>query len=275
MAEDPRREALWKRVEQSEYGNLPPLRAPLSRPVSAVLILLRIFVDWAYRNSTVFRPFVDRDDVRPERTKLFHPFGTVAKAQFAPVANTTYDGLFRSGALCLIRLSLGSDTQNYVPGISVKFFVKNKPSLNVVGVPCLDGQESHDFFAREPTTSFPASVGPARALEGTLGCVSRPRNINTRKVSIVTLGQVQNDGTEIPNGRAPDALTFRNPSRHLAADTQDFRAGIGAVCQPGDVLYEVWDSSNKLGELKLETNFKASTFGDRELSFHHQQSPIT
>lgn len=271
---DSRREALWKSIEQSEYRSLPPLNAPLSSPISAAIVLLRILVDRAFCNNTVFKTFVDKDDIRPDRTKLFHPFGTVAKAQFVPVTNTTYDGIFQSGALCLVRLSLGSDTHNYVPGIAVKFFVKNKPSLNVVGVPCLDGQTSQDFFAREPKTSFLPATGSAKALEGALGCASKSRDINTRKVTVTTLGQVRSDGTEVPDGRAPDVLTFRNPSRHLAADTQDFRAGIGAVCQPGDVLYEVWGNDNKLGELKLETGFKASAFGDRELSFHHQRSPI-
>lgn len=276
MVDDPRREALWKRVEESEYNNLPPLDAPLSRPASAVFYLSRILVDWTYRQSTVFKPFVDKNDVRPGRKKLVHSFGTVAKARFIPAADTTYDGIFKSGALCLVRLSLASDTHNYVPGISVKFFVNSKPSFNVVAIPSFDGQESQDFFARVPTTSFPSgSTGPAKAIECVLGTVSKPRNISTRKVSIVALGRVQSDGTENPNGRAPDALTFRNPSRHLAADTQDFRASIGAVCRPGDVLYEVWDSDNsKLGELKLETGFKASAFGDCELSFHHLQSPI-
>lgn len=273
MAEDPRRDALWKRVEQSEYSKLPPLDVPLGHPVSAVFVLLRILVDCIFRNTTVFKPFTDRDDVRPERAKLFHTFGTVAKARFIPVANAKYDGIFQSGALCLVRLSLGTDTQNYAPGVAVKFFVDNKQSVNVVAVPSLDTQTSQDFFVRAPKTSFLPAVGSAKALEDTLGCVSKSRNTNTRKVSVAALGRVQSDGTEIPNGRAPDVLTFCNPGRHLAPDTQDFRAGIGAVCQPGDVLYEVWGDNSKLGELKLDTGFKASAFGDRELSFHHERSP--
>ena len=277
-----RRAALWDQVKQSEYSSVPPLSAPMANPIKAAGIIGRMLIDPLFRTNTVFKPYADRDDVRPPREKLFHTFGSVAEATFVPESGSAFSGIFRSGAPCLVRLSLAGDDKNYVAGVAIKFFVEGKPSVNLVALPSLDGQKrvdaagqevtNRDFFANEPTTWFPAASGAAKLLEGALSLLSKGRGIDPRRVSLAPLAQVQANGAAVAQASAPEKLTLRNPAHHFAVDTpEDFRVELKHTYHAGDTLYEVWHEGDKLGTLRLDSEFVASEFGDRQLAFNHQK----
>ena len=275
-----RRARLWERVEQTAYATLPPLHAPMATAPGALAAIGRMLVDPLFRKNTVFAPYDDLGDVRPPRQKLFHTFGSVAKATFEADAGHRFSGLFRSGAPCLLRLSLAGDEHSYVPGVAIKFFVENSASLNLVAVPSLDGQSTtdaaggqisdRDFFAHEPTTSFAPARGPARLLEGVLGLLSRRRGVDPRRVSLQALAAIDRDGETVSQAAAPEHLRLRSPAYHLASTTgSDFRVELEATCRAGEAIYEVWAESVRLGVLRLESPLVASAFGDTELAFRH------
>ena len=266
-----RQEQLWARTCATAYAVLPSTaEAPMGQPLKALGIIGSMLWSKTFRQETVFKPFDVSSDLRPDRQKLFHTFGTAAKATYIPEQNHPYDGIFRTGSPCYVRLSLASSEDNYVPGVSVKFLVDGKPSVNIVALPSLDSQTSHDFFARECTTYFPPATGPARVLETVLGWLSRGRGINPRKICLQPLADTTRSGGTVIAGRAPDRLILRNPGHHLdPTGQQDFRQALADRFEKGDSLCELWSDEVKLGTLQLDSKFVPSTFGDREVSFQH------
>jgi hypothetical protein len=148
------RDALWDQVRARPYTTLPALG---SRGVGEHL--------WdtlqALRKKVLERTFSTASDVRPERVKLFHPFGSVASVVYEARAGHPYTGLFASGGEGLARLSLATDDESYIPGIALKLFVAGAPSVNIHAIPSFEPQRGRDFFERAPSNVIPPPTDTA------------------------------------------------------------------------------------------------------------------
>lgn len=157
--------------------------------------------------------FDDRDDVRDERGKTFHRWGTTAKVRFVPNAqgmaqtlmggraDDGYTGVFATGAVGIARLSLGLGDVLYAPGIGLKLFVDGQPSVNVHAIPRDGGQDCHDFL--KPSLSSEIDPTP---LDGFLKWASKA---NPGLRTVLPLAMVEADGTAVESPRAPHHIEFR------------------------------------------------------------------
>jgi predicted flap endonuclease-1-like 5' DNA nuclease len=271
---------LWKAVEGTRYSKVPPIQ------FSFIYFGIR-FLSLPFLSQ----PFDVTLDVRPPRTKWLHQFGTIAKAEFVPNLNPPpnyeeiyppFSGLFETGALGVVRLSLAMNTRFYITGISLKLFVDGKSSQNLVANPSLDPQDTKNFFELGMTDRLPESVKfpfglpPARALSNWwMGMISPPRD-----QPVAHFARVKSNGDPVTNPRVPYQVFCIPASDELMQDpntTEDFRALIGKI-KPDTVLYRVHARASEDGpwipiaSIKNTSKFLTSEFDDRVLSYHHTRS---
>lgn len=271
---------LWKAVEETRYLKVPPIQ------FSFIYFGIR-FVSLPFLS----KPFDVTLDVRPPRTKWLHQFGTVAKAEFVPDQDPPpnyegiyppFSGLFETGALGVVRLSLAMNTRFYITGMSLKLFVDGKPSQNVVVNPSLDPQDTKNFFELGMTDRLPVSVKfpfglpPARVLsDWWMGMISPPRD-----QPVAHLARVKSNGDSVYNPRVPYQVLCIPANDDLMQDpdtTKDFRDLIGKI-KPDTILYRVHAKASEDGpwipvaSIKTTSKFVISEFDDRVLSYHHTRS---
>lgn len=287
------RDALWAKVAAEPYATLPALgSAGFQHTVKDTAAGLN--------KGNLRRAFDVDEDARPTRTKTFHPFGTVAKVVFEPDLGTpgmtrrlpdgseqpgapAYTGLWKTGAVGLVRLSLADDLDPYIPGVGLKLLVDGGPSANVLAIPNFAHQKSSDFFLRAPTNVLPGTAGLGFLGKLQIGLFIR---IQKRAVphplilSLERLGAVERSGAAVEAPRSPHQIEFRPGDVHLPADSQeDFRALLAAQVPAGTVIYRVFgrDQGGEwayLGAVRTESAFVASAYGDKELHFvHHEWFP--
>lgn len=288
-------EALWQRVSATPYETLPKVGSAGFQ---------HTFKDTtaAFNKAHLRRAFDLDQDARPDRTKTFHPFGTVAKVVFEPhqgvagvigrLADGTvipaephpYTGLFRSGGVGLVRLSLASADDPFIPGVALKMLVDGAPSANVLAIPSFNGQDGRDFFLRTPTNVLPGTSDLGFLGKLTIGLFIR---IQQRAVphplvlSLDRLASVDKSGARVEHPRAPFQIELRPAGVHTpAADETDFRTALAAHVPAGSVIYNVFGRDEGastwwyLGALRTQSGFVASAYGDRELHFvHHEWFP--
>jgi hypothetical protein len=260
-----KQERLWRAVVNHAYDTLPPVN------VSAFLALLGVV-----RVRLMSQPFEVDADVRPERAKSFHRFGTCAKVRWIPEEGHGYTGLFQSGALGLARLSMTLSQKDYAPAVAIKLLVDGEASRNVLLDQSPDSQTSRDFFERLPTN---VSLWPMRfplryAWHFVHFMLSKVAQVMYQPLHHVAA--ITSDGQSVASPRAPDRIFLDAPGRvHLFPDTTaDFRTLLGQI-PSGCLLYRVWAAPSKSDEMILigsvitESGFVASEFGDRVLAMHH------
>lgn len=278
-----KQEQLWGMISKTPYKtNLPEIIGPDFE--GAMELMDPEFDAKAFSNNT--------DILEQGRKKHIHTFGTCTKITFIPSENSPFTGIFASKALGILRLSLAVPASeegfifsaNAKPGIAVKFFVDNKPSLNTFAMPSLGGQESANLFEYNYTNDLPKpSWSPktailecrfAKALEH-LG----QANGNARSLSSEHLASITSDGKEVSMPLAPYELIFM-PTKEAkllfknAKMKHDFRK---ILENKGEsiTLFEVRARLAKtdtqsilIGSIVTTENFIASEFGDN-LFFKH------
>jgi predicted flap endonuclease-1-like 5' DNA nuclease len=272
---------LWRAVEETRYSKVPPVK------FSFIYFGVR-FVSLPFLSQ----PFDVTLDVRPPRTKWLHQFGTIAKAEFVPEPYPPpnyewiyppFTGLFETGALGVVRLSLAMSTRFYITGLSLKLFVDGKPSQNLVVNPSLDPQDTKNFFELGMTDRLPAAVkfpfGPPANVfaDFWMGLISNPR-----EQSVAHLARVKSNGDPVADPRVPYQLFCIPASDDFMQDpntTEDFRDLIGKI-KPDTVLYRVHARATKggqwipIGSIKTTSKFVTSEFDDRVLSYHHTRTSL-
>jgi hypothetical protein len=271
---------LWKAVEETPYSKLPPVR------FSFIYFGIR-FVSLPFLS----RPFDVTQDVRPPRTKWLHQFGTIAKAELVANPNPPpnyegtyppFTGLFETGALGVVRLSLAMSTRFYITGMSLKLFVDGKSSQNLVVNPSLDPQDTKNFFQLGMTdrlpvaVKFPFGLPPARVFsDWWMGMISNPRDQPAAHIS-----RLKSNGESVADPRVPYQVFCIPASGDLMQDPdtrEDFRDLIGKI-KPETVLYRVQAKASKDGpwipiaSIKTTSKFVTSEFDDRVLSYHHTRT---
>ncbi len=256
---------LWGATAAIPYYRLPRLgRAGVGKTLRDTLGALNL--------KGLRKTFDMGADERTPRTKIFHPYGAVAKVVFEPVAGHGFTGLFAHRTPGLVRLSLAVDDEEYVPGIGLKLFVDGQPSRNVHAIPSFDGQASRDFFARAPSTVIPEPSNLAIKMFARLA----RRIADPLRRSVDHVAAVSPSGAAVTSPRAPYQLVFQPASVHFAPDTRaDFRTELARRVPAGSVIYTVHAKDPatgqliRLGQLRTESGFVASAHGDRMLHFLH------
>src|SRR4051812_48090342 len=105
---DAKREILWTKIQENAYTSATlPKEGP--SPTESLKALWAPYLTHAFTNTG--------DEMEDGRKKLLHPLGTVAKIQLNIIPNSTYSGVFQSGALGFARLSWARfDYSNIMPG---------------------------------------------------------------------------------------------------------------------------------------------------------------
>lgn len=227
-------DALWRAIVASEYapGDMPDVasRGGLSSALddsvaSLVLSLLR-------------RGYTTKGDQRPERHKIFHTFGAVARVVFEPGSGAAadsslglddrllgapprlrkarplaprYSGLLASGGEGLLRLSLGAGEGFYMPGAALKLFVDGHESADVLAIPGFGPRaDKHILHPNNPLTNDLApptgSLGPL--LRGGMRYFSLVAE-DPLFLSVAPLCVRRSDGAPASRVTAPRALVFR------------------------------------------------------------------
>lgn len=254
--------AVWREMTAAPYGTLPEVG---SRGVgSSVWDTLQ-----ALRRKVLDRTFSEATDVRPPRTKLFHPFGSVATVRFEAASGHPFTGFFATGGLGLARLSLATDEKTFIPGIALKLFVSGRPSVNIHAIPSFDPQTSRDFFLRAPSNEIPPPTNVAIKLFSKFAS----KIADPLRRSVDHVAAVRPDGTPVASPVAPRRIHFRPAEVHFPErDGRDFRDALATI-PVGTVIYTVFAETPggevKVGDVRTTSKLVASEWGDRVLHFEH------
>jgi hypothetical protein len=271
---------LFSQIESSAYGSrLPAMISPTRWSRTSLLSA-------SYNAKT----FSHQGDVMPKgRQKLIHSFGSVALVSFMPILNHAYTGLLSAGAPhAMIRVSLESPLSNdaepsLTPGLAIKFFIDNKPSVNILAKPSLDGQTKPNIFEYAYTTDLPkpswsiATWVQEYRFSSALSYVGQGGG-NQRALSIDEMANQTSMGEEVLSPVVPFALEFVATADLKALGDikhgQDFRVALEGKGLD-IVLFEVYAKSSEegapflIGHVVGRSNFIASSVGDNKLFFRH------
>jgi hypothetical protein len=265
-----KREALWVAGQKTRYVDLPPVTYSL---ITAGIGMLNL----AYLRLA----FSTAADVRPPRTKLFHPFGILVKVVLEPVPGNPFTGLFATGAIGLARLSLSMDEQEFIPSAAFKWFIDGQASRNMLLDRSLDPEPTTDFFGSNPTnyTNAPKMGNVGRfwwLINWWLGLVSSPL-----VQPLDQLANVTRYGDVVETPVAPFQIFLAAPKeRHFdPRSKQDFRSALMRI-PAGSVLYEATAIVAQgappvpVATIRTQSEFTASAFCDRVISLHHTANSL-
>lgn len=267
-----KRNLLWSEIQSSAFETLPETNNGfgISFAMASVQSLTSLAV--SFDRSSDFMP--------QGRKKIIHPWGAVAQVRWNSLS-AEYTGLLESGSYGLARLSIAGDPSvlGFIPGMALKLFVDQKPSANLQVMFSLDGQgEDNNVFRNNFSNSIPAPTNPIlKSLAALFALVKNPPTY----LALNHLTQNTADGKTVQDPKTPYALVFK-PNKQFEVLFQqhhdlDFRDTL-ALLPNHQVLYFVYAQKNasskttqKIGELILESSFIASEFGDEKLFFQHNR----
>jgi hypothetical protein len=265
--------ALWQAILDTRYPSLPPVK------FSYLWSVVRGFIIYALR-----KPFVTVSDVRPPRSKLFHPWGTAAKMRYVADGIHPYTGLFKTGARGLVRLSLAMDVERYSPGGGFKFLIDGQPSQNLVSVPGLDPFHHRNFFGPSLTNVLAAPTIPPFSRGWFFSYTWMSKVANPLVQPLGHLARVTARGETVTQAKAPYRV-FLRPPEDIGFDPetkQDFRDELSTRIKPGTTIYRMYGIAEQggveevyLGHFVTESSFVAASFVDKLLAFEHAREPVS
>ncbi len=217
------------------------------------------------------------DEMPKGRKKIIHANGSVGKMVFEPASGHPFTGIYQRGGRGLVRLSLAqaSTDTSYIPGMAVKFFVDDHPSLNLHVMNALEGQgEDWNFFAKTFSNQIEHPTGwVLKAIEKIFEWTRSPAN----DLPVSHLAQWNEYGEPIAMPVAPTRLFFKpveSVSHIIPSDSrEDFRQSLETI--PLGPIYDVYGElagrSYLIGTIHLESQLLASKYGDSTLFFQHQR----
>jgi hypothetical protein len=248
------------------------------------------------------------DQLPTGRAKMLHPFGAVARFELVTDENAPrYTGLLAPGSKVygIARFSLAGDAKliGFTPGMALKFLVDGKPSLNVMAMDSLMGQDRDRNFFRhlfangvgDPHVGVPfwdllnwAKADALAFASNTIFAASMaqgPDAPNPNHLRVDHLAAWKPDGKPVPRAErdypydllfepAP-ALQRKWDNNFLYRYVSDYRDVLGEIVSPGDVLYTVYGAKRgeptprRIGVIRATSRFVASKWGDFRLFFRH------
>lgn len=267
-----KQQLIWEQIELSKYDKLP---------VKGVngFDMLNLF-KVKYLTKTISH---QSDEMPVSRKKIIHTYGSVAKITFIPADYTPkYTGLFDCIVPGICRASVVMyDKNNLQPGLALKFFVDAHSSLNTVALHTIDGQGKNYNFFEYPFSNI---IPPAKSvfMRNVLDFFTKAARVfnpdgNAMKVSITPFSKIRVDGKLETTPVAPKQLYFHSNSKCNSDpdDSRDFRIKLGEL-PAGIKLFDVFvkksditDELLLIGEIRLDSKFIASKYGDEKLFFQH------
>lgn len=286
-----KKEELWSLITSSEYslnfihqalGTVSPeLRKKLEDPE-----YLKV-------------SFTHASDELPEgRVRLIHANGTVAKIRLERTEESKFTGLFQSGATGLVRLSLAAPQVGviagrlplvpsipFIPGMGLKLLIDGKESVNLMTMNSLDGQNNSRFFAESFTNDLPqpeVREETKKMFEAFQQAVTELKpGSSPLYLTLAPWARVSRDGSVVEKPLAPHAILMVPTKEACQAYcgwanvlTVDFRGRLENL-EVGTTIYEIYTVEVKgstpvhWGKLVMESEFVASSYGDRGLFFRH------
>lgn len=214
------------------------------------------------------------------RKKFIHSVGATAKVSFVSNGKHKYTGLFKGASSGLLRLSAAKQPteDNIAPGFGLKFFRNGTESANLVAMPSLTGQSSFDIFENDYNNHVPYPKSDF-ALKLVAKKFTQASNCPLM-VGVSDLAAVGEDGVYADDVVFPWRLTFRPTGKiHFPVKAYDVNGFLGLLegIPAPTTLFNVYamDSPNAegvvpIGEIKMDSLFFRSTYGDEKLFFRHQ-----
>lgn len=217
------------------------------------------------------------DQMPKGRVKIIHSNGSVGKISLLPTPHHPFTGLYQTGAIGVVRLSLAASPtdESYIPGMAIKFIIPLRQSLNVHVMNCLEGQgRNWNFFAKEFTNEIAhPTTFTLKAIEKIFEWTRKPAN----QLPLWHIASWTNESKKVDAPITPERIYFRPASAitNLISEhsREDFRVALLKI--PFGPLYEVYGDYKgveyHIGTLMLESNLLASDYGDKHLFFQHQR----
>ncbi len=266
---------LWANVQADPYPDSAlPTRGP------STLDRLKLFSVEFNKGS-----FVPGDELLPDRPKLLHTFGTCARVSFRVTEKHPYTGMLEQGGDALLRFSDAKGDGKFLPSLAFKFFVDGRSSTNVLTLPS-DHRAKGDL--RCFSSSYCNATPPAKELDTKLvhyTFAKTARAMNATRLYAIYLplhdfASIRADGTTPDKPVVPDRLEFvpTEDAKRACPDLPDFRSALAAL-PTGTILFHVHvaakidQHSQLIGEVRLESPWVASAYGDNRLYFQHDKGP--
>lgn len=233
-----------------------------------------------------FRLYSDsRDAKKQNKVKPIHAEGISGIVEWNAVHGHGYSGIFDTGGVGIVRFSTAlpySKGGDFIPGLALKIFVDDSPSVNFHAMVSLDGQGDDPFFFRnafrtsidEPSSFLTKQL--ARVFHSALSLVSpwsHERPVNERTIPLIEASSVTSEGTVVFGPTAPHSIKFL-PAVRQEVDwdsREDFRDSLQRFVHPGMKLFDIVDQDDTpLGDLTLLEPLIASQHGD-DMFFRHQR----
>ena len=264
-----KRDLIWDEVSKSHQEDpLPPFSGSGFQDVLSKLKGL-------FNLSPTFD--YSSDELPQGRVKIIHATGSVAKVSFIPAVNHPFTGIYQTGGIGLARLSLATPPADntYIPGMAIKIFVSQHPSINLHVMNLLEGQQGNwNYFAKDFSNQIPHPTSwTLSAIEKIFAWTRDPAN----NLPLWHLAAWTSDGRFNNIPVYPERLYFRPTAlvKELIPEQsrEDFRLSFLQV--PEGPMYEVYGEYQGIeyhvGTLILESTLLASNYGDKNLFFQHQR----
>ncbi|GAU94729.1 hypothetical protein RvY_06452 [Ramazzottius varieornatus] len=244
-------------------------------------------------NASYYPPvFLNMGDEMPAgRYRLFNPYGVCAMVEFVAYANssTGYTGLFKSGGIGLVRLSLQHlAADSFAPQLAMKILLDLGPSqnfhFNSIAGPLPDQHPNHNYFLGPLSNMIYApNTGIGTVMMQALQTL--PGGPNDRPESVLNMGMYEQAGVDSAGVEIDGAVIaplrvviVPNPDLTKAGDPKsinDFRVDIINQVPAGTLLYTIGAQRalgtpvEKIGEIWTQSAFVASQYCDEQLFFRH------
>lgn len=267
---------LWANINSDAYAD-----AQLPTRGHSVIAKLKLFSVEFNKGS-----FVPGDELPPDRPKLVHTFGTCARVSLHITEKHSYTGMLERGGDAIVRFSDAKGDGTFLPSMAFKFFVDGRMSTNVLVLPS-QYREKGDL--RSLSSSYSNAAQPARELDAKL--VQRTFQRTAKAMGATRLygiylplhdfASIRADGSVPENPVVPDRIEFvpTDEAKKVCPDVPDYRRALAAI-PAGTVLFKVFASPKidkpleVVGEVRLDSPWVASAYGDTRLFFQHDRGPV-
>lgn len=267
---------LWANINADVY---PDAQLPTRGP--SVIAQLKLFSVEFNKGS-----FVSGDELPPDRPKLVHTYGTCARVSLHITEKHPYTGMLERGGDAIVRFSDAKGGGTFLPSMAFKFLIDGRSSSNVLVLPSAY-REKGDL--RCFSSTYSNATKPAKELDTKL--VHRvfqktAKALNATRLYAVYLplddfASIRADGSKVESPVVPDRLEFvpTDNAKKVCPDLPDYRRALAAI-PVGTVLFKVFAAPNidkpseSIGEVRLDSPWVASVYGDTRLFFQHDHGPV-
>jgi len=267
---------LWANVNSDPYpDDKLPTRAP--SPIAR----FKLFSVDFNKGS-----FVPGDELPPDRPKLVHTYGSCARVSLHITEKHPYTGMLERGGDALVRFSDAKGGGSFLPSLAFKFFVDGRSSTNVLVLPT-------DYRAKGDLRCFSSTycnaTTPPKELDTKLvhrAFTKTAKSLGASRLYAVYIplhdfASIRTDGSKPENPVVPDRVEFAptDAVKKACPDLPEFRRALAAI-PVGTVLFKVFAAPKMdkpvapIGEVRLESAWVASAYGDTRLFFQHDHGPI-